>query len=80
MPRRSLRNQVHICDLGYNPGITRLAPSPATTPECEPHTPQPEGYVACSEWADVMMGTHVQRECRGCGLWAIWEPKGAGNA
>jgi hypothetical protein len=74
VPKRSLRNQVFICDLGYDPGMPLFTP-PATTPECEPHTPHPSGYVAHSEWADLMMETHDQRQCRGCGLWMIWEPK-----
>lgn len=73
MPR-SLRNQVYICDLGWNPDTPLVAP-PATTPECEPHTPKPAAYVAHSEWADMMMETHEPRECKGCGLWLIWEPK-----
>jgi hypothetical protein len=73
--RRTLRNQVYICDLGYTEGVTTLSTPPATTPECEPHTPMPSGYVARSEWADQMMQTHDQRQCRGCGLRMIWEPK-----
>jgi len=24
-----------------------------------------------------MMKTHDQRQCRGCGLWLIWEPRTA---
>jgi len=77
MPGRP-RNEVHICYLGYDEGITPLAAPPATTPDCEPHTPHPEAYVAHSDWADQMMETHTQRQCKGCGLWLIWEPKGAG--
>jgi hypothetical protein len=68
-----------ICDLGYYPGMPMLTP-PATTPECEPHEPHPESYMADSEWADMMMETHTQRQCRGCGLWLIWEPKEASGA
>lgn len=76
MPGRRLPGgQVFICDLGYTEGVTALSAPPATTPECEPHTPMPSGYVARSEWADQMMQTHVQRQCRGCGLRMIWEPK-----
>jgi hypothetical protein len=48
---------------------------PPTTPECEPHEPQPRGYIARSSWAEVMAMTHDQRACRGCGLWKIWTPK-----
>ena len=68
------RYATYLCDLGYHEGVPLVA-SPATTPECEPHTPRPEGYIAQSEWADMMMETHAQRPCKGCGLWAIWEPK-----
>jgi hypothetical protein len=35
----------------------------------------PRGYLARSEWADEMMETHTPRQCKGCGLWLIWEPK-----
>jgi hypothetical protein len=69
-----LRNQVYICNLGYEPGMP-MAARPGTTPGCEPHTPWPPGYIAGSDYADLMMQTHDQRQCRGCGLWAIWEPK-----
>jgi hypothetical protein len=48
--------------------------------ECEPHTPHPADYGAHSEWADEMMKTHVQRQCKGCGLWAVWEPAPGGLA
>ena len=43
--------------------------------ECEPHTDSPDGYLQWDEWAEKMSRTHVQRQCRGCGLWAIWEPR-----
>ena len=56
-------------------GRWRVGDFPATTPECEPHEPRPEGYIAWSEWADMMTETHACRQCRGCGLWMIWEPK-----
>jgi hypothetical protein len=75
VPKRSLRNHVYVCDLGYSEGMPLFTP-PATTPGCEPHAPRPKGYVAHSEWADLMMETHDQRQCKGCGLWMIWEPKG----
>ena len=42
--------------------------------ECEPHTPMPDGYLAWHEWAERMSKTHDQRQCKGCGLWAVWEP------
>jgi hypothetical protein len=69
-----------ICDLGYTPGVTPLVTRPPTTPECEPHEPWPSGYVAACEYADLMMETHDQRLCRGCGLYAIREPKGEHDA
>lgn len=47
---------------------------------CEPHTPQPDGYADWQEWAEQMAQTHVQRQCRGCGLLAVWEPKPARQA
>lgn len=46
--------------------------------ECEPHTPDPKGYVQWHAWAEEMARTHVQRQCKGCGLYAIWEPKPEG--
>lgn len=73
MPSSRIR-QSFVCDLSYHEGVKMITP-PATTPECEPHTPHPAAYVANSEWADLMMETHAQRQCNGCGLWAIWEPK-----
>lgn len=52
-----------------------LTAAPPTTPGCEPHEPQPAGYIARSNWAEVMGWTHKQRRCRGCGLYLIWEPR-----
>ena len=43
--------------------------------ECEPHTPHPLGQAEHLEWQGRMARTHDQRQCGGCGLWAIWEPK-----
>jgi len=43
--------------------------------ECEPHTDCPDGYLQRYEWMERMKQTHMQRQCKGCGLWAIWEPK-----
>lgn len=74
MPGR-LRNQVYLCDLGYTEGVTPLIADPPESPDCEPHTPMPSGYIARSDWADRMMATHVQRECKGCGKYQVWEPK-----
>lgn len=39
---------------------------------CEPHTKSPSGYGAFSDWMEEMEQTHVQRQCAGCGLWAVW--------
>lgn len=74
MPGR-LRNQVHLCDLGYTEGVTPLIADPPESPDCELHTPMPSGYVARSDWADRMMKTHDVRKCRGCGKYQVWEPK-----
>jgi hypothetical protein len=71
---RTRRNQTYLCH-GYIPGVTPLATRPATTPDCEPHEPWPSGYIASSDYADLMTETHVQRACRGCGLYLTWEPK-----
>lgn len=48
---------------------------PATTAECEPHTPRPAGYLNWHAWAEEMSKTHKQRKCKGCGLYKIWDPK-----
>jgi hypothetical protein len=64
----------YICDLGFSEDSPLVAPPPVT-PDCEPHSPWPRGYIAASEYADIMMETHVQRQCKGCGLWSIWELK-----
>lgn len=77
MARRTRRS--FVCDLSYYEGMPLVA-RPATTPDCEPHEPRPRDYVASSEWADLMMTTHTQRQCRGCGLWLIWEPKETADA
>ena len=64
----------YLC-FGYQPGVTPLVAKPATTPRCEPHEPEPGGYTAFFEWAGWMARNgHTQRRCRGCGLYAIWEP------
>jgi hypothetical protein len=40
------------------------------------HTDSPYGsYASTYDWAQMMLKTHVQKRCPGCGLWAIWEPK-----
>lgn len=48
--------------------------------ECEPHTPQPSGYLQWDAWAERMAKTREQRQCKGCGLWAVWEPKASTRA
>lgn len=57
----------------------RLAERGATRPkfpaECEPHTPMPSGYGGWADLAEAWYRTRDQRQCRGCGLWAIWEPR-----
>lgn len=70
MPSASRIRKTYICDLGYGDD-TPLVALPATTPDCEPHEPWPEGYCASSDYADLMMLTHDQRRCRGCGLYLI---------
>ena len=44
-------------------------------PHSEEHTLAPEGYIQWHAWAADMAKTHKQRKCRGCGLFAIWEPQ-----
>lgn len=39
------------------------------------HTPCPSGYVAKAEWAKLIMRTHKQVRCPGCGLWKVWVKK-----
>lgn len=45
-------------------------------PQKDKHTESPIELVEWSEWAWEMSKTHEQVECPGCGLWAIWVPKG----
>jgi hypothetical protein len=45
-------------------------------PNLANHTPMPDGYLARQERAEELMRTHRQTRCPGCGLWAIWVPKG----
>lgn len=42
---------------------------------CEPHTASPDGYLQWHAWAEEMGRTHTQRQCKGCGLWSVWEPR-----
>ena len=55
-----------------------VATAPSTTPDCEPHTPSPRGYLAHAEWMEEMGRTHKVRRCPGCMRFMIWEPKPAG--
>ena len=50
-------------------------PVPIDPAACEPHTPHPDGQADHLQWQTEMMRTHDQRQCKSCGLWAIWEPK-----
>ncbi len=50
-------------------------PVPAFPAGCEPHTECPDAYLAWHAWAGRMSRTHRQRQCAGCGLLAIWEPR-----
>lgn len=59
--------------------MSETATDVAPTPDCEPHTPMPSGYVARAEWFEKMARTHEPRQCGGCGLWAIWERKPGGS-
>lgn len=47
----------------------------ALCPNIEDHMPCPDGYIQWHAWAVEMNKTHKQRQCQGCGLWAIWEPR-----
>lgn len=58
--------------------MSRRAGSPASTcPNREDHTPCPDDYRGWHAWAELMSKTHSQVTCNGCGLYAIWRPKGA---
>ena len=56
------------------------SPVPLEPEKCEPHTPCPDGYLQWHAWAERMARPHIQRQCKGCGLWAIWERKGKAGA
>lgn len=47
----------------------------ALCPHFEDHTPQPEGYIQWYAWAEMMVKTHRQSKCAGCGRYAIWTLK-----
>lgn len=46
-----------------------------TCPNESNHTKTPEGYIERSVWAQKMLKTHKQIQCKLCGLWAIWTTK-----
>jgi len=35
----------------------------------------PRGYSDWHEWAEKKGKTHVQKQCKKCGLWVIWAKK-----
>lgn len=37
----------------------------------------PRDYMSRAEWAENKLKTHDQKQCPGCHLWLIWEPKHA---
>jgi hypothetical protein len=39
---------------------------------CRKHIPAPIDYLNWHMWAEQKSKTHEQRQCGGCGLWAIW--------
>lgn len=60
----------------------RYAQPPEPEPSCPnqaEHTPAPSGYLGWWSWAERMNRTHGQRRCEGCGRWAIWYPRAAGE-
>ncbi len=61
----------------------RCIPIELRRPECDPQCAEhrsPSNYVQALEWQEFMAETHVQRQCPGCGLWTIWEPRASGPA
>lgn len=58
-----------------------MTPRRTSEPPCPneaEHTPAPQGYLEWWSWCERMNRTHEQRECEGCGTWAIWYPRPAG--
>ena len=61
----------------------RCIPIELRRPECDPQCAEhrsPSNYVQALEWQEFMAETHVQRQCPGCGLSTIWEPRASGPA
>jgi len=48
--------------------------NPERCPNYWAHTRSPDGYLSWHEWAEEKQKTHKQRQCDGCGLYAIWTP------
>jgi hypothetical protein len=46
-------------------------------PQFSAHTPGPAGYREWFEWVATQQKTHKQRQCPGCGLYAIWTKRTA---
>jgi hypothetical protein len=57
---------------------TAVPVGPACPNQAE-HTPCPTGYVNWWSWAERMNRTHGQRQCEGCGRWAIWYERPPGE-
>jgi hypothetical protein len=71
-PRRGYA--IYLCGL---PGPL-VDPNP-DCPQHELHTPQPNGYIQCHDWAEEMSKTHKQIMCDGCDRLLIWIEKRAGS-
>jgi hypothetical protein len=69
MPGQEVPQRIKIVEGHFTP----LFPE-----ECEPHTPEPIGAIGNQavklQWIHDMLKTHIQRQCKGCGLWAIFDP------
>jgi len=67
-----------LCENVTDPGPSHCIRIGTRRPDCDPRCEeyrQPTGYVEAGEWAEYMLQTHDQRQCPGCGLWTIWEPR-----
>lgn len=63
--------RVYLCGTGDSPLVVER-----TCPNWEQHTPAPRGYLDWHDWAKAMSKGFRQQKCSGCGLYAIWTPKG----
>jgi len=70
--RKVRKHQAHVLDRSYFYGL-----HPEKCPHFWAHTPKPpiSDERALDAWMDEMLKTHRQRECPGCGLFAIWTPR-----